>query len=151
MGACALVLVATGCSEESERDGASAPAERRFTCVAGVNVGSGEPRPTKEQLERLCEDQAAPQRDARLPAAVGVRAQRGRRVIVEAGCLACHRIGRAGHEGPGPNLTSVASRLPASAIRRSLTAPVAPMPSYRSLGKGKLEAVVAYLTQRRAP
>jgi len=151
MGTCALILAVTGCSGGSERDGASAATEQRFTCVAGVNVGDGEPRPTKGELERLCGNQPAPQPNAGLPAAAGVRAKRGRRLVVESGCLACHRIGRAGHDGPGQDLTDIASRLPPSAIRRTLISPTAPMPSYRSLGKGKLDAMVAYLVQRRAP
>ncbi len=151
MGTCALTLAVTGCSGGSERDGASAATEQRVTCVAGVNVGDTEPRPTKGELEKLCDNQPAPQPNAGLPAAVGVRAKRGRRLVVESGCLACHRIGRTGHDGPGSNLSGIGSRFPPSAIRRSLTAPVAPMPSYRSLGKGKLDAMVAYLTQLRAP
>lgn len=74
---------------------------------------------------------------------------RGRTVVAQSGCLACHRIGDAGNAGPGPELTHVGSRLPPAAIERSLTNPTAPMPSFRRMPKAKLHALVTFLSLLR--
>src|ERR1700754_981013 len=50
----------------------------------------------------------------------------GKLVAAQSGCLACHKIGENGNSGPGPNLTDIANRLPAAAIRRTLENPTAP-------------------------
>lgn len=73
----------------------------------------------------------------------------GQRVVVQSGCLACHRIGKRGNRGPGQDLTAVAERLPSAAIRRSLLDGKAPMPSYRALAPAKLDALVVYLSSLR--
>lgn len=78
------------------------------------------------------------------------RVQLGRMVTAQSGCLACHRIGNVGHDGPGPDLTTVALRLPRRAIARALTNPTAPMPSFRNLPHGKFRALVAYLSHLRS-
>ena len=39
------------------------------------------------------------------------------------GCLACHKIGENGNDGPGPELTEIGNRLPREAIARSLAEP----------------------------
>lgn len=70
-------------------------------------------------------------------------------VVVESGCLACHRIGEAGNDGPGPNLTHVGSKLSRREINGAIRDPTAPMPSFRRLPKDKLTAVVAFLSQLR--
>lgn len=70
-------------------------------------------------------------------------------MIVQAGCLACHEIGIAGNDGPGPSLTTVGSRLSEDEIRRTLLSPSPPMPSYRELPKRDLDDVVAYLAALR--
>lgn len=75
----------------------------------------------------------------------------GRTLVITSGCLACHRIAGQGNHAPGPPLTDIGSRLPASAIRRSLVHPVAPMPSYRRLGPRRLAQIAAYLERLRAP
>lgn len=75
--------------------------------------------------------------------------ERGRAVAAQSGCLACHRIGSSGDEGPGPDLTQVADRLPARAIERTLTHPVAPMPAYTHFPPGKFHALIAFLTALR--
>lgn len=69
--------------------------------------------------------------------------------IVVSGCLACHRIGRVGNGGPGPDLTHVASDLAPAALRQSLIDPPAPMPSFRHAGKARLDALGAYLKTLR--
>lgn len=73
----------------------------------------------------------------------------GQAVITQAGCLACHRLGDSGNDGPGQNLTGLGKRLNATAIRRALVDPTAPMPSYRSLSGPDLRALVNYLAHLR--
>ena len=59
--------------------------------------------------------------------------ERGKAVAASSGCLACHKIGENGNDGPGPELTDIGERLPAPAIARTLQNPTAPMPSYAAL------------------
>ena len=71
----------------------------------------------------------------------------GRLVAAQSGCLACHKIGDNGNDGPGPVLTKVGARVPTEAIARTLQNPTAPMPSYRNLPPNKLNALVNFLSQ----
>lgn len=71
----------------------------------------------------------------------------GKKVVAQSGCLACHKIGDNGNDGPGPNLTHVASRLPRQGIARTLVNPTAPMPSFKNLPPQKFNAVVNFLSQ----
>ena len=71
----------------------------------------------------------------------------GKLVAAQSGCLACHKIGENGNDGPGPNLTEIGARLPAAAIRRTLENPTAPMPSFRGLPEKKKADLVAFLSQ----
>jgi ubiquinol-cytochrome c reductase cytochrome b subunit/menaquinol-cytochrome c reductase cytochrome b/c subunit len=71
----------------------------------------------------------------------------GKKVVAQSGCLACHKIGDNGNSGPGPDLTHVASRLPAAGIARTLVNPTAPMPSFKNLPPKKFTAVVFFLSQ----
>ena len=98
--------------------------------------GGGEPR----------SDPPGPQATTkRLPDVEG--ADRGRRLVAQSGCLACHRIGEMGSEGgPGPSLTEVGQRMPRSAIRRTLVAPTPPMPSYADLEADELDELARYLS-----
>jgi menaquinol-cytochrome c reductase cytochrome b/c subunit len=73
--------------------------------------------------------------------------EKGRAVVAQSGCLACHKIGENGNGGPGPNLTRVAGRLPALAIARTLVNPTAPMPTFKNLPPDKFKAAVAFLSQ----
>jgi quinol-cytochrome oxidoreductase complex cytochrome b subunit len=73
----------------------------------------------------------------------------GKLVAAQSGCLACHKIGENGNDGPGPELTDVAEDLPKAAIRRTLENPTAPMPSYRDLPEEKKAALVDFLAQLR--
>jgi ubiquinol-cytochrome c reductase cytochrome b subunit/menaquinol-cytochrome c reductase cytochrome b/c subunit len=70
-------------------------------------------------------------------------------VVVQSGCEACHKIGDDGNNGPGPELTHVADRLPRQAIARTLVNPTAPMPSFQNLPPKKFTAVVYFLSQLR--
>ncbi len=74
----------------------------------------------------------------------------GKEVVGQSGCLACHKIGVNGNDGPGPQLTHVASKLPADGIAQTLRNPTAPMPSFKNLATSspqKFQALVAFLGQ----
>ena len=71
----------------------------------------------------------------------------GKLVAAQSGCLACHKIGDNGNDGPGPPLTDVGSRVPKQAIARTLINPTSPMPSFKDLPPAKFNALVAFLSQ----
>src|SRR5213592_1749468 len=71
----------------------------------------------------------------------------GKLVAAQSGCLACHKIGENGNDGPGPHLTDIGSKLLPGAIQRTLENPTAPMPSYKNLPTEKKQALVAFLSQ----
>jgi ubiquinol-cytochrome c reductase cytochrome b subunit/menaquinol-cytochrome c reductase cytochrome b/c subunit len=71
----------------------------------------------------------------------------GKKVVAQSGCLACHKIGDNGNDGPGPQLTNIGARLPRQGIARTLVNPTAPMPSFKNLPPKKFNAVVAFLAQ----
>ena len=73
--------------------------------------------------------------------------EEGRKVVAQSGCLACHKLGDNGNSGPGPELTTIASRIPRQAIARTLVNPTAPMPSFKNLPAKKFEAIVNFLSQ----
>ncbi len=76
----------------------------------------------------------------------------GKLVAAQSGCLACHKIGHNGNDGPGPELSEVGARLPREAIARTLENPTAPMPSYAALRRDEPEqfdAMVEFLSQLR--
>jgi quinol-cytochrome oxidoreductase complex cytochrome b subunit len=71
----------------------------------------------------------------------------GALVVAQSGCLACHKIGENGNDGPGPHLTDIGDKLPKAAIRRTLDNPTAPMPSFKGLPEAKKSALVDFLAQ----
>ena len=71
----------------------------------------------------------------------------GKLVAAQSGCLACHKIGDNGNDGPGPQLTKIGGRLPKEAIARTLQNPTSPMPSFRNLPPNKFNALVDFLSQ----
>jgi menaquinol-cytochrome c reductase cytochrome b/c subunit len=71
----------------------------------------------------------------------------GKAVVAQAGCLACHKLGDNGNNGPGPELTHVGARIPRQGIARTLVNPTAPMPSFRHLPAQKFNAAVDFLSQ----
>jgi menaquinol-cytochrome c reductase cytochrome b/c subunit len=73
----------------------------------------------------------------------------GKEVAAQSGCLACHKIGESGNDGPGPPLGDIASRLPRQAIARTLINPTAPMPSFKTLTPQKFNALVDFLGSLR--
>jgi menaquinol-cytochrome c reductase cytochrome b/c subunit len=81
---------------------------------------------------------------------VAAEYEKGKLVVGQSGCLACHKIGENGNSGPGPPLTEIGNRLPAAAIARTLVNPTAPMPSFANLQRNqpdKFNAMVAFLGQ----
>jgi cytochrome c2 len=73
----------------------------------------------------------------------------GKLVTAQSGCLACHKIGHNGNDGPGPELTDIGNRLPKAAILRTLENPTAPMPSFAGLPEEKKSQMVDFLAQLR--
>jgi menaquinol-cytochrome c reductase cytochrome b/c subunit len=69
----------------------------------------------------------------------------GKLVAAQSGCLACHKIGENGNDGPGPHLTTIGDELQPGAIRRTLDNPTAPMPSFAGLPEEKKAALVKFL------
>jgi quinol---cytochrome c reductase cytochrome c subunit, bacillus type len=69
----------------------------------------------------------------------------GKEVVAQSGCLACHRLGDNGNNGPGPELTQIGAKIPRNAIARSLQVGPSIMPSYSGLPPRKFAALTAYL------
>ena len=76
---------------------------------------------------------------------VAAEYEAGRDVAAQSGCLACHRFGHNGNDGPGPELTEIGAQLPRAAIARSLVNPSGIMPPYTDLPPEKFDALVDYL------
>src|ERR1700759_4474029 len=62
----------------------------------------------------------------------------GAEIVAGSGCLACHKLGENGNNGPGPELTHIGARIPRAAIVRSVEIGPSIMPSFRELPKKKL-------------
>ncbi len=75
--------------------------------------------------------------------------EEGKLIVAQSGCLACHKIGHNGNDGPGPDLTDIANTLPKAAILRTLENPTAPMPSFAGMPEEKKQAMVDFLSQLR--
>lgn len=75
------------------------------------------------------------------------RFEEGKQVTAQSGCLACHKIGENGNDGPGPPLTDIGERLPRQAIARTLINPTAPMPSFKDLPPEQFANMVEFLAQ----
>jgi ubiquinol-cytochrome c reductase cytochrome b subunit/menaquinol-cytochrome c reductase cytochrome b/c subunit len=110
-----------------------------YLTYLGANAGT----PTAIEME-------TPQRIVAQGPQMVEQYEAGKQVVAQSGCLACHKIGENGNDGPGPELGEIADRLPAQAIRRTLINPTAPMPSFASLEQtapDKFNAMVAFLGQ----
>jgi menaquinol-cytochrome c reductase cytochrome b/c subunit len=71
----------------------------------------------------------------------------GELVVGQSGCLGCHVLGGNGNDGPGPNLTHVASKVPMQQLAATLVNPTPPMPSFAGLPKDKFNTLVAFLSE----
>jgi menaquinol-cytochrome c reductase cytochrome b/c subunit len=69
----------------------------------------------------------------------------GKQVVAQSGCLACHKLGENGNDGPGPELTHIGEQIPRAAIARSLEVGPGIMPSYSGLPPKKQEELTAFL------
>src|ERR1700754_720000 len=78
---------------------------------------------------------------------VAAKYEKGKLVVAQSGCLACHKIGENGNSGPGPDLTDIGDQLPRAAILRTLENPTAPMPSFAGMPEAKKTALVDFLSQ----
>ncbi len=76
---------------------------------------------------------------------VAAEFEAGKDVTAQSGCLACHKIGENGNDGPGPELTEIGDKIPRSAIARSLEVGPGVMPSYSNLSPEKQEQLTAFL------
>jgi menaquinol-cytochrome c reductase cytochrome b/c subunit len=94
-----------------------------YLTYAGANAGP----PTEIEME------VPPQYEA------------GKEVVAQTACLACHKIGESGNGTLAPDLTHIGSRIPRSAILRSLKAGPGIMPSFNDLGNKKLNEVADFL------
>jgi quinol-cytochrome oxidoreductase complex cytochrome b subunit len=70
----------------------------------------------------------------------------GAEVVAGSGCLACHKLGENGNNGPGPELTHIGARIPRAAIIRSVEIGPSIMPSFRELPKKKLNELADFLS-----
>jgi menaquinol-cytochrome c reductase cytochrome b/c subunit len=80
---------------------------------------------------------------------VAEKYEAGKLVVAQSGCLACHKIGHNGNDGPGPDLSDIGEKLPKAAILRTLENPTAPMPSFAGMPEEKKTAMVDFLAQLR--
>jgi quinol-cytochrome oxidoreductase complex cytochrome b subunit len=69
----------------------------------------------------------------------------GKQVAAQSGCLACHKIGENGNDGPGPELTEIGNKLPREAIARSLEVGPGIMPAYQGLSPKKFNELTDFL------
>jgi menaquinol-cytochrome c reductase cytochrome b/c subunit len=77
---------------------------------------------------------------------VAKRYEPGKEVVAQSGCLACHKLGENGNNGPGPELTHIAQKIPRAAIVRSVEIGPGVMPSYRDLPPKKLNQLADFLS-----
>src|SRR3954470_1872656 len=82
--------------------------------------------------------------------AVAPQYEAGKLVAAQSGCLACHKIGENGNDGPGPHLTNIGDSLDRGAIRRTLENPTAPMPSFAGMPADKKTALVNFLASLKS-
>jgi quinol-cytochrome oxidoreductase complex cytochrome b subunit len=70
----------------------------------------------------------------------------GKEIVAQSGCLACHKLGENGNNGPGPELTHIAANIPRAAIIRSVEVGPGIMPSYRDLPPDKIQQLADFLS-----
>jgi hypothetical protein len=78
---------------------------------------------------------------------VAAEYEEGKLIVAQSGCLACHKIGHNGNDGPGPDLTDIGSVLPKAALLRTLDNPTPPMPSFAGMPEEQKTAMVDFLSQ----
>lgn len=134
------------------------PPGRLVSIVAGVlmaaSAGCGEER-AEPSPPRSATGQAGPPSAIDLPGlSVAPRFASGERLMAQSGCLACHRLGAAGNDGPGPDLSEIGSSLIASEIARLVVKGPGIMPNYEALEHEKpkeFHGMVAFLDSLDGP
>ena len=111
---------------------------------AGCGGGDSEPAPPPSTTI-----------DSNTPTEIDVAAppelEPGRLVAAQSACLACHRIGEAGNNGPGPDLTSTGTELTRTQIAKAVAKGPGIMPGYEAMKEkepqkfGDLVAFLAWL------
>jgi menaquinol-cytochrome c reductase cytochrome b/c subunit len=76
---------------------------------------------------------------------VAPRYEAGKKIAASSGCLACHKIGENGNNGPGPDLTHIGRQIPKAAILRSVEIGPGIMPSFRELPAEKRNQLAEFL------
>lgn len=76
---------------------------------------------------------------------VAPRYEAGKEVVAATGCLACHKLGENGNDGPGPELTHIGAKLPRAAIVRSIEIGPGIMPAFDDLPPKKLDELADFL------
>ena len=71
--------------------------------------------------------------------------EQGKLIVAQSGCLACHKIGENGNDGPGPELTHIAEKIPRAAIIRSLNVGPGIMPAYDGLSEEQVNQAADFL------
>jgi ubiquinol-cytochrome c reductase cytochrome b subunit/menaquinol-cytochrome c reductase cytochrome b/c subunit len=107
-----------------------------FLTYEGANAGS----PTAIEM-------ATPAAVVKAGGSTLAQFEAGKLAVAQSGCLACHKIGENGNDGPGPQLTHIGARVARQGIARTLVNPTAPMPSFKNLPPQKFNAVVEFLSQ----
>jgi menaquinol-cytochrome c reductase cytochrome b/c subunit len=76
---------------------------------------------------------------------VAERYEPGKALVAESGCLACHKLGENGNNGPGPELTHIGSRVPRAAIIRSIEIGPGEMPEFKDYTPEQLNQIGDFL------
>ena len=126
-----MALAAGGCG--GGESGSDPHAEHDTTTETAA------PEPTPQ------EEEPRPTRNA-APPATTARGKRGRRLVAESGCFACHQLGGSGNDGPGPSLAGIGDELRPAQSAEQLVDPEPPMPSFASLPAADRAAIVEYLS-----
>ncbi len=103
-------------------------------------LGAAAGSPTKIELE-------TPERISALGPEALASYEAGKQLVPSSGCLACHKIGHSGNDGPGPDLTHIGQRMYPQSLSRTLINPTAPMPSFRELPQDDFDDLVFFLSQ----
>ena len=77
---------------------------------------------------------------------VAERYEPGAQLVAESGCLACHKLGENGNNGPGPELTHIGSRVPRAAIIRSIEIGPGEMPEFKDFSPEQLRQIGDFLS-----
>ena len=77
---------------------------------------------------------------------VADRYEPGKLLVAESGCLACHKIGENGNNGPGPELTNIGSKVPRAAIIRSIQIGPGEMPEFKDYTPEQLNQIGDFLS-----